>query len=95
MNNNIDRLKNLLEKIKTIGFWERLFSWQKVKTQLFDALADLQKLTGNADSLAEQYTAITAQYAAQAKDLDMASNACTRSTMEIEQLNTARQQSSS
>lgn len=54
MNNDIDNLKRLLDKIKTISFWERLFSWRVVKEQLVDAVADLQKLVTNSENLKEQ-----------------------------------------
>ncbi len=44
MNVNFDNLKRLLESLKTIGFLERLFSWNRIKLQLIDANGDLQKL---------------------------------------------------
>lgn len=44
MNVNFDSLKRLLESLKTIGFFERLFSWNRIKLQLIDANGDLQKL---------------------------------------------------
>ncbi|MBO9657664.1 MAG: hypothetical protein J7527_02465 [Chitinophagaceae bacterium] len=36
-----DHLKQLLETIRTIGFWDRLFSWKKVREQLVLADRDL------------------------------------------------------
>ena len=40
----MDNLRRLLEKLKTIGFVERLFGWGKIKTQLIDANGDLQRI---------------------------------------------------
>ncbi len=44
MEANFDHLKRLLESLKTIGFFERIFGWNRVKLQLIDANGDLQKL---------------------------------------------------
>ena len=44
MNVNFDNLKRLLESLKAISFFERLFGWNKIKLQLIDANGDLQKL---------------------------------------------------
>jgi hypothetical protein len=41
---NIDKLKQLIENIRTIGFWSRLFGWRHVKDQLVDAATDLERL---------------------------------------------------
>jgi hypothetical protein len=49
MNVNFDYLKRLLESLKTIGFFERLFDWNKIKLQLIDANGDLQKLLTRAE----------------------------------------------
>jgi hypothetical protein len=44
MDSGFDHIKRLFESLKSIGILERLFSWGKVKTQLIDASADLQRL---------------------------------------------------
>jgi hypothetical protein len=51
MNVNFDNLKRLLESLKTIGFFERLFSWNRIRLQLIDANGDLQKLLARAEEL--------------------------------------------
>ncbi len=48
---NFDNLKRLFEKVKSIGFLERLFNWSNVKDQLIDASADLQKVSSALESL--------------------------------------------
>lgn len=49
MDANFDNLKRLLERIKTIGFFERIFSWGSIKNVLIDASGDLQKLIGRSE----------------------------------------------
>jgi hypothetical protein len=44
MNTNFDRIKKLFESLKEINFFGRLFFWGRVKNQLVDASADLQKM---------------------------------------------------
>lgn len=40
----------LFENLKNVGFFERLFSWGKVKNQLIDASADLQRLVSEIET---------------------------------------------
>jgi hypothetical protein len=47
MNRYIDNLRKLLENVRTIGFWRRMFAWQRVKDQLISATADLERLLAN------------------------------------------------
>ena len=51
MDSSIDHIKRLFESLKGIGFLERLFGWSKVKTQLIDASADLQRLISANENL--------------------------------------------
>lgn len=56
MENNLDNLKRFMETIKTAGFWTRLFGWRKIRNQLVDASADLQKLLSNSEQLITKIT---------------------------------------
>jgi hypothetical protein len=49
MDNNLDNLKKFFESIKTIGLFDRIFGWKKIRNQLVDASADLQKLFSNVE----------------------------------------------
>lgn len=49
MDSNFDNLKRLFDNLKTVGFWNRLFSWDKIKLQLIDANGELQKLIARLD----------------------------------------------
>lgn len=40
----IDNLKSLLEKLKFIKFFERLFRWNKIRQMIMNAFADMQKM---------------------------------------------------
>jgi len=44
MNINIDNLKKLIESIRNINFFQRLFSWGKIRQQLIDGVTYLQKM---------------------------------------------------
>ena len=44
MDYSLDNLRKLVEKLKTIGFFERLFAWSKIKSLLIDANGDIQKI---------------------------------------------------
>ena len=54
MDNNLDNLRRFIETIKTAGFWTRLFGWRKIRNQLVDASADLQKLVSNNEQLSSK-----------------------------------------
>ena len=51
MDSSFDHIKRLFESLKGLGFLERLFGWGKVKTQLIDASADLQRLISANENL--------------------------------------------
>ena len=44
MEANFDNLRRLLEGLKVIGFFERIFAWNRVKLLMIDANGDMQKL---------------------------------------------------
>lgn len=51
MENSLESLRRLLEKLKTIGFWGRLFGWSHVRSMLVDANGDLQRISPSYESL--------------------------------------------
>jgi hypothetical protein len=57
MDTNLDNLKRFMETIKTAGFWTRLFGWRRIRNQLVDASADLQKLLSHNEQLTSKITA--------------------------------------
>jgi hypothetical protein len=83
MDNNLDSLKKLIDHLKTIGFFERLFSWKKVKEQLMEAIADLQKSISNTESLIEKNAELKEANSGLAKDLALASATTITQTGEI------------
>jgi len=49
----MENLNRLFDYIKTIGFFDRLFNWSKVKDILIDAASDLQKINSNAETISK------------------------------------------
>jgi len=39
-----DNLKKLLDSVRKVGLWGRIFRWTEIKSLLYDAVIDLQKL---------------------------------------------------
>ena len=56
-----NNLKRLLENLRTINLWERLFGWKRIKDQLMTAAADLERLDTINSSLLEKTEALTHQ----------------------------------
>ena len=84
MDNNYDNLKNLIERIKTINFIERLFLWKNVRQQLINAVADLQKITSNISFLLETNTELKSSISGLSKDLDLSKEALVKKTNEYD-----------
>ena len=53
MDKGTDSIRKLVHDLKSLSFWERLFSWGKVRSLLVDASADLQKLIVGYESLTQ------------------------------------------
>lgn len=54
-------LKRLLENIHTMGLWDRLFGWKRLKDQLMAAAADLERLQAQNSLLQDKTTTQTHQ----------------------------------
>ena len=91
MDNNYDNLKKLLDNLKTLGFWSKLFSWSKIKNQLIDASADIQKLLTNNENLSSRNSIIEQSLSDLTKDLKVSNDAAIRQQSEIDKLNLAAQ----
>lgn len=44
MESNIENLRSLLERLKNITIWQRIFGWRTIRMQLMEAYAELQRL---------------------------------------------------
>ena len=51
METGLDNIKKLFGDLRAFTIWDRLFRWNRVKSQLIDASADLQKLIFGFDSV--------------------------------------------
>lgn len=95
MEQNIDSLKRLLDSIKTIGFWGRLFGWSSIKQLLVDASADLQKLISRVENLNDINSDLLSKNANVEKDLKMSSEALIRKDSEVARLTSSLQEANS
>ncbi len=50
MDVSMESLRRLLERLKTISWWDRVFHWGAVKSELIDANGDLQRIAPTLDS---------------------------------------------
>jgi len=51
METNNNKINNLFNELRNLGFWARLFQWKRIRIQLMDAGADLVKLQTNLEHL--------------------------------------------
>ena len=57
-----DVLRRLIEKLKTIGFFERIFAWSDVKSTLIEANGELQKIISSGERLKSENIKIENEY---------------------------------
>ena len=86
MENNIDNLKRFIERIKSIGFFARIFSWGKIKNELVDAVTDLQKIISNSEFLNNTNQKLESQKSGLDKDLNISKVQIINDKNEIEKL---------
>lgn len=53
---SFDKLNNLFERIKSLGFWQRLFGWKSVRILSYDAYDEFRKISGQIEELDRQIT---------------------------------------
>jgi hypothetical protein len=83
-----DQIKRLFESLKEINFFGRLFGWSKIKNQLVDASADLQKMILKAEESAQNTNALSIERATN-KNL---TESVTRLSTEVQVLKEANKQ---
>src|ERR1700693_2655386 len=86
MDNNLDNLRRFMETIKTAGFWTRLFGWRKIRNQLVDASADLQKLVSNNDQLSSKISEYEENNYKLTNDLQQKKEVLLRKDQEVDSL---------
>ena len=86
MDNNLDNLRRFMETIKTAGFWTRLFGWRKIRNQLVDASADLQKLVSNNEQLSSKISECEENNYKLTNDLQQKKEALIRMDLEVDGL---------
>jgi archaellum component FlaC len=87
MNINIDNLKKLIESIRSISLFQRLFSWGKIRQQLIDAVSDIQKMESSLEQINKENERISNELNLQTAKLDAANDIVSRYDGEKERLN--------
>jgi hypothetical protein len=59
----MNTLKQLLQEVNTIGFWGRIFGWNRIKQLLAAAIGELDVLTDRANRFESDYTELKSDYA--------------------------------
>lgn len=95
MDNNIDNLKKLIEALKTIGFWKRLFGWKAIREKLVDAVADMQKLISNAENLSGANSILENEKTTLTSELRIANESMIKQSGELTQLKSNLESSNS
>lgn len=86
MNINIDNLKRLIESIRKIGLFQRIFSWNNIRQQLIDGVTDIQKMESAIEYLNLQNQKISSDLTTINAELKGANDVVSRTDLEIQRL---------
>lgn len=78
MNPDVDSLKSFIEKIRSLGFIQRLLYWKTIRHQLIDAATALSRLLADFKNVQETKSALDNQLSGCKKDLSLLSEQKTR-----------------
>ncbi len=71
MNNNLIITKNLIDKLKTINLFQRLFNWKSITVLLMDTIEELQKFSGSLEKIFLENGELKQQYSGLVKDHEL------------------------
>ncbi|HEY9001754.1 MAG TPA: hypothetical protein VIM89_10405 [Mucilaginibacter sp.] len=74
----MENLNRLFDYIKTIGFFGRLFYWNRVKNLLIDSVGELQRLNSNVEFQKEAIATLENENTSLAKDLKISNETVVR-----------------
>lgn len=86
MDSNFDSIKRFFDSVKSIGFFGRLFGWSAIKQQMFDAVADLQRLMSRVSDTDKAENALNIEKA-NVKNLNDAINRLTGDNASLKEQN--------
>ncbi|HVX49699.1 MAG TPA: hypothetical protein VHB48_06050 [Chitinophagaceae bacterium] len=86
MDINIDNIKRLIDQVRTISFWGRLFRWIGIKQLVLEAATDLQKFVTTASNLQEQYNELKNDRSLLAGELELTKRTLIIQAKEVEDL---------
>jgi uncharacterized coiled-coil protein SlyX len=73
MNLNYDNLRTFFERIKSLGFWQRVFYWNALKALSYEAYEEFRSLSDTIDTLNQQVTGRDATISDKEKNLQILS----------------------
>jgi hypothetical protein len=82
-----ESIRQLLERLNNLGFWDRLFSWGRIKRLVLQATAELQSLTGEVLRLQSEATRKESSFASERNALKDSSVQLTTRNEELQQEN--------
>lgn len=59
MDIKVEKLNLFFDRIKTIGFWERIFGWRRIRTLSYDAYEEFKALLNSLERLIEEIDSLT------------------------------------
>ena len=65
----MNTLKQLLQEVNTIGFWSRIFGWNRIKQLLATAIGELDVLADRVSRFESDNAALKSDYAVAMADL--------------------------
>jgi archaellum component FlaC len=71
MNQNAEKLSFFIQKIRSVGFFQRLFFWKSIQNSLIDAASALSRLQADAENLQESKNALSMQLSDSRKDIEI------------------------
>jgi hypothetical protein len=82
-----ESIRQLLERLNNLGFWDRLFSWGRIKRLVLQATAELQALTGEVLRLQSEATRKESSFASERNALKDSNVQLTTRNEELQQEN--------
>lgn len=91
MENSLESLRRLFDRLKSIGLWDRVFHWAEIKSLLIDAVGDAQRMAPTLESLREARNRSETQLEIERNELKNLREAVQQARLEASQLKDAVQ----
>ena len=78
-----NHLRNFFDRIKNVGFFERLLSWKSIVSVSYDAFSEFQQMIGVLAEKDRKITEINSKHEALIRDLEYQNQQVTRLTQDL------------